>query len=227
MPAAKEALQRLQQRDEVLEVVVVRDLAPQPLPDRFDRMQVRIVGRQELEAQPWLRLHERTEAGTAMPGRPIEQDDAQDPRVGSQQLLEEALAVRRREPRRHAAMEPARDRVEGPKPMNLLVRRRPVPGQGLLVGESPLSAERGVSCTVTSSSNRTARRCGHRWARFRSCRSCRFFPSAPGRDRGEPMLRPEEPRPELVEMSTDRLPRRAEASTAWPRDARATCHSRG
>ena len=141
--ATAEAVQRRPQRDEVFEVVVVRDLAPQPLPHRFDWIQVRTVGRQEPQAQARLRLHEHAEAGTAMPGRSIEHDDDQDPWVGPQELMEESLAVGRREPRRQTTMELARHRVERPKTMDLLMRTRPIPGQGLLAGEPPLPAERG------------------------------------------------------------------------------------
>ncbi len=95
MPALEEADQRLPQGRELLEVVVVRDLPPPPLPDRFDRVEIGTGGRQEAESQAWVGGGELEEAGAAMPGRAIEDDDDQHPRIGPQELLAEALEVAR------------------------------------------------------------------------------------------------------------------------------------
>ena len=92
-PALEEAGQRLAQMPELLEVVVVRDLAAQPLPDRFDRIQVGAVGRQEAESQARVGGGELEEAGAAMPGRSIEDEHHQDAGIGPQELLAETLEV--------------------------------------------------------------------------------------------------------------------------------------
>ena len=142
-PPAEEATQRPHEQTEALEVVVVRHLASEPLPDRLDRVQFGTVGRQEAEPQAGLAGDELDEAGTAMPGRAIENDDHQYRGVRPQEWLEEPSEVGRGQPGRQPAMEPAGGRVERTEPMDLLMRPGPVAGQRLLAGEPPLPAERG------------------------------------------------------------------------------------
>lgn len=75
--------------------MIVRDLATEPLPDRLDRIQVGAVGRQEAQPQARVGGDELDQARAAMPGRPIEDEDHQDPGIGPQELLAEALEVDR------------------------------------------------------------------------------------------------------------------------------------
>ena len=142
-PSPEEPRQGVLQEAEALEVVVVRDFAAEPLPDRLDRIQVRTVGRQEAQPQPGLRGRERGEGGAPMPGRPIEDDDHQHRGVRPQELLEESLEVGGSQPGRQATMELSGGRVECPEPMDLLMRPRPVAGPRLFAREAPLAAERG------------------------------------------------------------------------------------
>ena len=140
-PPPKEARQGALQGTEVLEVVVVGDLASEPLPHRLDRVQVGAVGWQEAQPKAWLAEGELEEAGAAVPGRPIEDDDHQHRRIRVQQLAEEPLAVDRRESRRQAPMEASRHHVQGPEAVDFLVRARPVAGPRLFAREAPLAAE--------------------------------------------------------------------------------------
>lgn len=140
-PPPEEVRQGVLQQAEPLEVVVVRHLAAQPLPDRLDRIQVGAVGRQEAQPQAWLAEGELDETGAAVPGCPIEDDDHQHRRISVQQLTEEPLAVGCREPRRQAPMEASRHHVQGPEAVDLLVRARPVAGSRLFAREAPLPAE--------------------------------------------------------------------------------------
>ena len=139
--ALEEACQRLAQMPELFEVVVVRHLPPQPLPHRFDRVQVGAVGGEEAQPQARMGGDELEQARAAMPGGPIEDDHDQNPRIGPQELLAEALEIDRGQPGGETAMELARDHVEGPEAVELLMRPGPVTRQGLLAGEAPLSAE--------------------------------------------------------------------------------------
>jgi len=140
-PPAEEAGQGALQETEAFEVVVVRDFAAEPLPDRLDRVQVGAVGRQEAEPQARVPVHEREERRAAMPGRPIEDHDHQPGGVGAQQLSQEPLEVVRGQPRRQAVMEPSGPRVEGPEAVDLLMGPRPVARPRLLADEAPLPAE--------------------------------------------------------------------------------------
>jgi len=126
---------------ELLEVVVVCDLPPQPLPDRLDRVQIGAVGWQEAQPQAWVGGDELDEARAAMPGRSIEDEHHQHSRIGPQELLAEALEVDGGQPGGDAAMELARHHVEGPEAVELLMGARPVARQGLLAGEAPLAAK--------------------------------------------------------------------------------------
>lgn len=140
-PALEEGSQRVAQLGELLEVVVVGDLSAQPLPDRLDRHQVGAVGGQEEEAEPGLPRDEREERGAAMPGRAIEDHDDQDIGVGAEQLATELLEEDTHQPGCEAAMEPAREGVEGAKEMDFLMGAGPHPRQWLLAPEAPLLAE--------------------------------------------------------------------------------------
>lgn len=142
-PTTEEATEGCPKVAELFEVVVVRDFAPEPLPHRLDRIQVGAVGRQEAEPHAWVGAEERDEAGAAMPGRPIEDDDDQHGRIGVEQLTQESSEVGRREARSQPPMEASRHDVQGAEAVDLLMGARPVPGRRLLAGEAPLSAERG------------------------------------------------------------------------------------
>ena len=141
-PPPAEARQGALQEAEVLEVVVVGDLASEPLPHRLDRVQVGAVGRQEAEPQAWPTADELEEAGTPMPGGAIEDQHHQSRGIGSEELLTESLEADRGEPTGAAAMELAGDRVEAAEEVDLLMRAGPVARPRLLVGEPPLPAER-------------------------------------------------------------------------------------
>lgn len=140
-PPPKEARQGALQETEVLEVVVVGDLAAEPLPHRLDRIQVGAVGRQEAKSQAGPTEDELEETGTPMPGCAIEDQHHQYRGIGSEELLTESLEADRGEPTGEAAMELARDDVEGPEAVNLLVGAGPVAGPWLFAGEAPLPAE--------------------------------------------------------------------------------------
>lgn len=141
-PPPKEARQGALQEAEVLEVVVVGDLASEPLPHRLDRIQVGAVGRQEAEPQAWPTEDELEEAGTPMPRCAIEDQHYQYRGIGSEELLTESLEADRGEPTGEAAMELARDYVEGAEAVDLLMRAGPVARPRLRVGEPPLPTER-------------------------------------------------------------------------------------
>ena len=141
-PTTEEAPEGCPKAAELLEVVVVRHLPPQPLPHRFDRVQVGAVGGEEAQPQTRVGGHELDQARAAMPRRPIEDDDDQHGRIGVEQLTQEPSEVGRRESRRQPSMEASRHDVQGPEAVHLLVGAGPVPGQRLLAREAPLSAER-------------------------------------------------------------------------------------
>lgn len=141
-PSPEEAGQRALQTTEALEVVVVRDFAAEPLPDRLDRVQVRAVGRQEAQAKARLLLQEGDQRCAAMPRRPIEDQHDQHSGIGVEQLLTEPLEVRGGQSGREAVMELARDHVEGPEAVDLLMGPGPVARPRLLAAEAPLLAER-------------------------------------------------------------------------------------
>lgn len=138
----EEARQGALQEAEALEVVVVRDLASEPLPDRLDRVEIGTVGRQEAEPKAWPAEDELEEASTPMPGRAIEDQHDQHRGIGSEELLTESLEAGCGEPAGAAAMELARDRVEATEQVDFLMRAGPVARPRLLVGEPPLPVER-------------------------------------------------------------------------------------